>query len=217
MIPKNELRQMYHIESMTQQEIGEVYGVNSRTISMWMKTCDIKSRTNSEATLGRQHKASLQKPSKDWLEKMYSDKEMSQLEIANEIDVSQPTILKWMRLYEIKSRTRSETHTGENNWMWKGGISFEPYCEKFNNEFKESVRKRDDYTCQLCKCTQEPHGKKLSVHHIHYDKSDCWPDVVALCRSCNTKVNSNRDYWEEYFENQLLERGLTCWSITQET
>jgi len=39
---------------------------------------------------------------------------------------------------------------GENSPYWKGGISFSPYCPKFNREFKERVRKFFDNTCVIC-------------------------------------------------------------------
>ena len=209
MIPEDELRQMYLGDKMTQIEIAELVGVSDVTIGYWMRGYGIKSRTHSESLL-----INTLKPSNQELSQMYHNKKMSQPEIAKEIGVSYNAIFRWMKDYGIESRTVSESVIGENNSRWKGGVSFEPYCNKFNNFFKEAVRRRDDYICQLCGCNQN--GRKLDVHHIHYDKSDCWPDVVALCRSCNSKVNSNRNCWEQYFENHLFERGLTCWSILQE-
>ena len=101
---------------------------------------------------------------------------------------------------------------GENNSMWNGGSSFGKYCKKFNRLVKEAIRKRDDYTCQLCN-TKEI-NRKHSVHHIHYDKENCYPDLITLCRSCNTKVNHNRDFWEELFTFMLWIRGMLYWKLT---
>ena len=42
--------------------------------------------------------------------------------------------------------------SGPNSPRWKGGISFEPYCEKFNEEFKERVRAFFGYRCQYPGC-----------------------------------------------------------------
>jgi len=100
---------------------------------------------------------------------------------------------------------------GENHPNWKGGISFIPYCEKFNNELKENIRMRDNYTCQLCGKKQSELGYKLCIHHIHYNKKDCDPDLISLCRSCHGKTQFNRDYWEDYFMNILKERNLVNW------
>jgi len=93
-----------------------------------------------------------------------------------------------------------------NNPNWKGGISFLPYCYKFNNKLKEEIRERDNQTCQLCGKNEDENGQKLSIHHIHYDKENCDPDLITLCNSCNGKVNGNREYWEEYFMDKLYER-----------
>ena len=34
----------------------------------------------------------------------------------------------------------AKARKGDNNSNWHGGISFEPYCIKFNKDYKESVR-----------------------------------------------------------------------------
>lgn len=100
----------------------------------------------------------------------------------------------------------SEINSGNRHPQWLGGISFEPYCYKFNTQLKEQIRDRDNRTCQLCGVKEN--GQKLSVHHIHYDKPNCDPDLVSLCRSCNAKVNFDREYYENWFMNQLEMRGL---------
>lgn len=99
----------------------------------------------------------------------------------------------------------SERMRGENNPMfgkggelspvWNGGISFEPYSAEFNKNLKRQIRERDNYTCQLC--------KKFGnfVHHIDYNKKNCSPDnLITLCNSDSSKVNSNRDQWETGFK-----------------
>ncbi len=65
------------------------------------------------------------------------------------------------KVSEAFCKKNSEVHIGlqskENHPLWLGGISFLPYCYKFNKELKEAVRKRDNYTCQnpCCQLTQE--------------------------------------------------------------
>ena len=110
---------------------------------------------------------------------------------------------------EVSVETRrkmGESRSGEKNPAWNNGSSFEPYCYKFNDKLKESIRDRDDRTCQLC--GEKENGRKLSVHHIHYQKDDCDPDLISLCNRCNIKANTNRDYWETLFMSKLKERGL---------
>ncbi len=86
----------------------------------------------------------------------------------------------------------------------------EKYCPLFNNEIRDAVRNRDDFTCQYC--GKKQFNRKLSVHHVHYDKKNCFPDLTTLCVSCNTKANSDRDYWESFFMNKLNERNLLLWT-----
>lgn len=111
---------------------------------------------------------------------------------------------------ETTKRKMSDSKLGEKSSNWRGGISFDPYCPKFNGKLKEKIRDRDDHTCQLCPCTEEENGKKLSVHHVHYDKENCAPDLISLCNRCNAKVNFNRDHYESLFMLKLKSRGLLC-------
>lgn len=113
-------------------------------------------------------------------------------------------------LYSDEYRTKiSKNHadvSGASNPAWKGGISFEPYCSEFNDALKEKIRDRDNRNCQLCGI--EENGEKLSVHHIHYDKENCNPDMISLCRSCHAKTHVNRAYYEKLFMGNLEKRGL---------
>jgi hypothetical protein len=97
---------------------------------------------------------------------------------------------------------------GEKNANWKGGISFEPYCPKFTNEFKERVRTFFGHRCVECGIPQN--GEKLSIHHVNFNKQSCCdntiPLFVPLCRSCHMKTNRNRPYWEQHFTSMITEK-----------
>ena len=48
--------------------------------------------------------------------------------------------------------------------------------------------------------------KGKSVHHIDYNKQNCKENnLITLCLQCNNRVNSNRNYWKEYFQNKSKE------------
>jgi hypothetical protein len=94
-----------------------------------------------------------------------------------------------------------ESILGKNHPNWKGGISCEPYCEIWlDKEYKESIKKRDNYTCQNPECKHE--NTDLLIHHINYIKKDCIPEnLITLCRSCNGKANFNRNEWQRLFKD----------------
>lgn len=106
------------------------------------------------------------------------------------------------------SKSLKGKYCGVNSSAWKGGVSYEPYCVLFNNEFKERVR--ENYGRKCVECGKEENGKKLSVHHVNFDKSSCCSDVkplfVALCASCHAKTNYNREYWEERYTKLINEK-----------
>lgn len=93
-----------------------------------------------------------------------------------------------------------EGRSGENAPNWQGGISFEPYCPKFNENLKERVRLFFENRCVLCGKPAKEDGRSLSVHHVEYDKQACCNGkpvhFSALCRSCHMRTNFNREQWE---------------------
>lgn len=95
--------------------------------------------------------------------------------------------------------------SGENHYNWQGGVSFEPYPLGWNKTFKEQIRYRDNYKCQLCGCPEVECNRKLHVHHIDYDKNNLkLENLISLCQSCHMKTNYNREYWQEYFEKEII-------------
>ena len=103
-----------------------------------------------------------------------------------------------------QGRCKSCAQVGENSSNWNNGSSFAPYALGWNKIIKARIRKRDNYTCQVCGVTEKEHliiiGKKLFIHHIDYNKMNIMPEnLISLCNSCHTKTNYNRDYWFAYF------------------
>lgn len=93
---------------------------------------------------------------------------------------------------------------GKLNNNWNNGVSFLPYTSDFTVQLKDSIRKRDDYICQNCGMTEKEHlivvGRVLTIHHIDYNKMNCDEDnLITTCMGCNTRANTDRDYWYAYF------------------
>ena len=94
-----------------------------------------------------------------------------------------------------------DAQRGEKGNNWQGGISFEPYSINWTDDLRESIRKRDNYICQMCGIHQDELNRKLQCHHKDYDKDNLNPDnLISLCNACHQKTNFNRNYWISYFK-----------------
>lgn len=124
---------------------------------------------------------------------MYKDGRHANNMTANCIDCGQ-------EIWSCNTRCRTcwdMYNIGERNPSWKGGISFEPYAVGWSRRLKESVRKRDNYTCQECGKPQAECLEKLCVHHIDYNKQNLdIKNLISLCRSCHSNL-AGRPAWAE--------------------
>jgi hypothetical protein len=109
-------------------------------------------------------------------------------------------------------KTMRECHLGENNGRWLGGISFEPYCPKFNPDLKRRIRAFFDHRCVLCGKGVEENGKRkqlMACHHVEYDKTACCTDkpvhFAALCMKCHVRTNAERERWESMIHRIIEE------------
>jgi len=111
------------------------------------------------------------------------------------------------KLSKITKVKQSETHKGEKNPNWQGGISDILYPDDWTDILRESIRQRDGYICQMCGIHQdELNGfyKKIDIHHIDYNKDNLNPkNLISLCRGCHLKTNYNREYWINYFKGRV--------------
>ena len=95
-------------------------------------------------------------------------------------------------------------YVGKNTSNWRGGISLQKYPFEFSKKLRELIRKRDNYTCQVCGITQKQElkrfNKKLSIHHMNYNKKDCKPsNLITTCILCNNNANYLRGFWITWF------------------
>lgn len=170
----------------------------------------------------------------NWLYQRYWSEDLSPAKIANIIGCNSETVRRAIKKQCMPYRNRSESRRGKRNSMygvhlsgeksnnWKGGISFEPYCQKFNHELKERIREKFNRKCFLCGKTEEeqiesmekrgkqPH--KLSVHHIGGNKNQGCDGIkwllVPLCISCHGKIEHNPRYWDKILLDKLKKNGM---------
>lgn len=109
------------------------------------------------------------------------------------------------RIEGIKEAYRSGKRKpirGEKSHFWRGGLREELYSIDWTKTLKRSIRERDNHICRICNTIQK--DKAHDVHHIDYDKKNCNPiNLITLCKKCHAKTNQKRDYWIEYFKNNI--------------
>lgn len=100
---------------------------------------------------------------------------------------------------EAREKLR-ESHSGEKCSLWRGGVSFEPYCPKFNQDLRRRIRAFFDNQCVACGKDQSKETRKLSCHHVEYSKSACCDGKLvtfaALCQKHHCQTNGDRNRWE---------------------
>jgi excinuclease UvrABC ATPase subunit len=113
----------------------------------------LKKRKFSEET---RHKMSLAQKGKKRIGKPWSEEQRRKMIIA---------LTGKKRSPEVRLRMSLAQGKGENSHSWKGGISSINIRIRQSMEYRdwrESVFKRDNYTCQECKIR----GVKINAHHI---------------------------------------------------
>lgn len=88
----------------------------------------------------------------------------------------------------------------ENCHLWKGGISFEPYCPKFNNDLRRRIRAFFEHQCIICGKHENECNRKHCCHHVEYNKEACCDGkpvhFAAICIKHHAITNSDRERWE---------------------
>jgi hypothetical protein len=166
---------------LTLKDIHKESGLAIETI----KKILIKSGLNNNELKNNQKRKLSKQRKKDWGDEKYRE---------NNLNKMNKTYNRW--------RSNPTTHP-----RWKGGIAFEPYDIKFDNQFKREIRKRDNQICMLCLIHREKIRRALNVHHINYDKKlTIKENCLSLCDSCHSKVNENREHWTKFFQSLLTEK-----------
>lgn len=176
---KGWLYQKYIVEKLSMVGIGKLCGCmnNSGQIYFYLKQYRIKTRTISQANIGKKRSKKFKK-------------QMSEIKKG---------CASWNKGLTAKSDERIVKQAGRNHYNWQGGISNLPYAFEFNEQLKDFVRQRDDFTCQFCGISEN--SKTHDVHHIDYDKKNsCEINLILLCKSCNARANHNRKGWQFLFE-----------------
>lgn len=115
---------------------------------------------------------------------------------------------KWRR--ELAEATRRSHASGVYGKEWRqkqseahgGSDSSRIYPLDFDPSLKRTIRRRDNGRCVICGKSE---GKNAHpVHHIDYDKQNNDPkNLIVLCKSCHSRTNTYREFWQPYFEGRV--------------
>lgn len=121
------------------------------------------------------------------------------------IPIKESTKIKWLEKNKGKKRSLearikfSESKKGPKNPNWKGGVTFGNRKIRRSFEFKlwrESVFKRDDYTCIWCGA-RNGNGKNVELHADHIKPFAYYPELRfaidngrTLCRPCHMSTDT---------------------------
>jgi len=216
-----------HLPEETKRRISETRirrgcGVGIKhTVEHKLRTSKLNKGSNN-CMFGKHHlDATKKKMTKSRIGKHHSEETKKRMSISNrgrivteEHKRKQSIAMTGRTASEETKRKQSKSHSGDKCHFWKGGISFDPYCQKFSRQLRKKIRDRDNHTCQLC--SEKENGRRLDVHHVNHDKQNCEPQLIALCHNCHSKVNHHRDHYEEVFMNKLIERGIITKAPTTE-
>lgn len=132
--------------------------------------------------------------------------------IARKRNVSKMTKADRKERYGVnRGKKFTEEHRKNKSLAAGGDGSLKPilYPAKFNDELKALIRGRDGGKCQNLGCWGK--AKRLSVHHIDYNKNNCLPNnLITVCISCNGRANKGREFWTAFYQEIMRTTISPC-------
>lgn len=100
--------------------------------------------------------------------------------------------------------------SGENSNFFRTGKGRQEYPREFNSALKETIRRRDDYMCQMPDCYALQSGKAFPVHHIDHNRNNnIESNLITLCPRCHVETTlGDRDYFETLLTELQIMRGI---------
>lgn len=198
------LRELY-LAGVPSTSIAVELGVTVVTVCEWMKRLGLKRRSRKiyvtddmRAQVSKQFSKDPDGAQMREIVRLYSDEQLSTVEISQRVGVSPTTISAWLRKAgvatreQITQRTREKlraANLGDKRYNWKGGISGQQRLDRGSFQMRlarEACFKRDDYTCRCC----QQRGGKLNAHHVWpFQRFPQWKyevwNLVTLCKACH--------------------------------
>ena len=162
---------------------------------------------------------------KDWLNNEYVIKKRSCGDIAKDFNVTESSILFWLKKHGINRRNISQSRSakkwgqmgsdnpmwnkrGELNPMWKGGVTPERQSFYSSQEWKNAcsyVWKRDNATCNRCGIHRdESMDIPFHIHHIiSFAEKEMRAEpsnLILVCEPCHRWIHSKKNTKNEYLQ-----------------
>lgn len=95
---------------------------------------------------------------------------------------------------------------GQNNPLWKGGVTPERQSFYKSDEWKSAVKivwERDNATCQRCGCRNEADIRhEFHIHHVisfkHKEFRADVDNLLLVCKNCHIWIHSSQNKLKEY-------------------
>ena len=182
-LTKQILKQGYIKNKKSTIQIGKELEIPDRTVARYLKMYNIPIQPNHRYII-------FTEITKNKLKHLYIDKLYSISQIAKTIGCTPQNIWSKMIKFNIARRNSSESKKGELHHNYIKNLN-RKYPKEFNQELKNKVRKRDNYTCQCCGLKEKDHYRNLDVHHKNHDKYDLrLSNLIALCQSCHMSITN---------------------------
>lgn len=203
-----ELERLYR-DGMPIPDISKKLGVPQTTLFDWRRELKLpKNKRTAYVTDAMREQASKQfsrdpdGSRKREAARLYTDEQLSSVEIAQQLGITPTTVSSWLRATgvatrdQITQRTREKlraANLGDKRYNWKGGISGQQRLDRGSFQMRlarEACFKRDDFTCRCC----QQRGGKLNAHHVWpFQRFPQWKyevwNLVTLCKACHDKFH----------------------------
>jgi hypothetical protein len=224
-IDDTKLIDLYVNQQKSLQQCGDVFGTSKKRIQRRLIKLGVTRRSATDCRIGRHTTIHVDIPT---LLKLYNTDKLTIKDCAKHFNCTSPSIRKLLHESNIVTRpNKGDSHYNKGQTVPDStrskisltlggtGTPYEGTYDRnvFTEELKDQIRLRDHNQCQLCcKLQQESLddiGRKLDVHHIDYDKSNCHSsNLIALCIDCHSPTNVNREYWKARLQKYQTERNI---------
>ena len=194
--PKAKLIELYVKQGLSTDAVAKVLGCNHVTVLNYLKKYEIPRRSR----LGNRKAVSIDK---ETLINLYHNKKFTQKQIAQKFGHSRFGIQRWMKIYEIKSRNDSQSHTKYPKKNFNGDLTEKAYMIGFRlgdlNVYK--VHELIQVRCSTTKIAQVNLIKNLFKQygnvHIWKAKRGTFEIVILLNKTFNFLLpkKDNIDDW----------------------